>query len=46
MNNSKHSELTLCMNNIVHNGNFIGLSTLLSKIIRSLLEFLTKQEQY
>jgi hypothetical protein len=45
MNNSTHSELTLCMNHIIHNGNYIGLTNFLSKIIRNLLESLTKNEQ-
>jgi hypothetical protein len=45
MNDSRHSELTLCMNRIVHNGNYVGLTNLLSKIIRNLLESLTKNEQ-
>jgi hypothetical protein len=45
MNDSTHSELTLFMTKILHNGNYVGLSTLLSKIIRNFLEYLTKNEQ-
>jgi hypothetical protein len=45
MNNSNYSELTLCMKEIITNGNYIGITTILSKIIRSFLESLTKNEQ-
>jgi hypothetical protein len=37
--------LTLCMNEIIINGNYLGLTNVLSKIIRSFLESLTKNEQ-
>jgi len=45
MNSTDYSELTLCMKEIIMNGNYIGITTILSKIIRSFLEFSTKNEQ-
>jgi hypothetical protein len=44
MNDTKYSELTNCMNEIIMNGNYVGITTVLSKIIRSILETLTKNE--
>jgi hypothetical protein len=45
MSESNFSDLTLCMREIINSGNYLGVSTILSKIIRSLLESLTKNEQ-
>jgi hypothetical protein len=45
MINTQYSELTNCTNEIIMNGNYVGVTAILSKIIRSFLEALTKDDQ-